>query len=257
MNGRITRREKGWALLWLVSLMAGPAILQAGEVNNALGARSQKGEDPAGSGASSTNAWTKRLPGNRVQIGQVIVDPASREVTFPTVVNMTNGMVEYFLVTEAGKVHESVLRTMVEPFQIHTALLLLGAVPATNVHPADFHDPSKNIPGERVTILTSWTNGTTLHHQPASELIHNQQTGAAMTRGPWAFNGSMMVDGHFVAQREGSIVAIMSDPYALLSNPRRGRENDEIWFANTNTVPALGTPVALTIRLERALDRQK
>jgi hypothetical protein len=43
----------------------------------------------------------------------------------------------------------------------------------------------------------------------------------------------------------------------LLSNPRRGRENDEIWFANANTVPALGTPVALTIRLERALDRQK
>jgi len=71
-----------------------------------------------------------------------------------------------------------------------------------------------------------------------------------MSRGNWVYNGSRIVEGTFLAQRDGSLVSIISDQDALINNPRPGRENDEIWQVNTNTVPPVGTAVQITIKLE-------
>src|SRR5690348_6643645 len=67
------------------------------------------------------------------QLGAVRMDKARKTVQFPATVNMTNGLVEYFVVTGTGKLHESVLKTETEPSQIHVAMLFLGAQVATNV----------------------------------------------------------------------------------------------------------------------------
>jgi hypothetical protein len=53
-----------------------------------------------------------------------------------------------------------------------------------------------------------------------------------------------------MAQREGSIVSLIADPNALVNNPRKDRENDELWILNREAIPAVGTPVQVTFTLE-------
>jgi hypothetical protein len=70
-----------------------------------------------------------------------------------------------------------------------------------------------------------------------------------MSRGDWVYNGSRVVEGTFLARRDGSLVAIISDPDALINNPRPGRDDDEIWRVNDKLTPPAGTPVQITIEL--------
>ena len=68
-----------------------------------------------------------------------------------------------------------------------------------------------------------------------------------MIRGEWIYNGSRIVHGTFLAHRDGSIVAVIADPDALVNSPRPGRDDDEIWTANRALVPPVGTPVEVTV----------
>src|SRR3954469_13485921 len=93
-------------------------------------------------GAESTNLPLQQISSNLFQIGTVRLDKSKGTVQFPAQLNMTNGLVEYLLVTTKGKLHESVLKTETEPYHIQLALLLLGAkgLPSTAaVSDAPFH----------------------------------------------------------------------------------------------------------------------
>ena len=58
------------------------------------------------------------------------IDKENRTVTFPAAINMDGGMLEYLIVTEMGKTHESLLSTKIQPYDIQVAMLLLGIKPA-------------------------------------------------------------------------------------------------------------------------------
>jgi hypothetical protein len=207
---------------------------------------------PVASAETSTNAPIKDLGEGRLQIGLVTIDSKLKSLTFPALVNMTTGLVEYLLVTTGGKVHESLLRTDAEPFHIHTAMLLLGLKQATNAETTVFFDAKKQIPGAPVSI------DVTVPMPVAGKYpIHNFLAFAESKRPvttedipPWIYNGSRFAEGGlFLAQREGSIVSLIADPAALINNPRPDRENDELWTLHTQKIPPVGTPVQVTFRL--------
>ena len=200
------------------------------------------GEAPAATSAS-TNAPLQQIAPGVFQLGLVRLNKADKTVQFPAAINMTNGLVEYFVVTGTGKLHESVLKTEVEPVQIHIAMLLLGAQDAST-NAAD-----TNISGSKFSVELSWKNKAAEKHARGEDWVFNQETKSPMSRGDWVYNGSKVIAGIFIAQRDGSIVSIISDPLALANNTRPGRENDEIWSVNTNAVPALNTPVEVIFKL--------
>ena len=68
----------------------------------------------------------KKVGENLYRIGAVTVDAKLRAVAFPAKVNQLVGLIEYAIVTETGKVHESFLSTKVKPSDIHAGVLLLG-----------------------------------------------------------------------------------------------------------------------------------
>lgn len=198
--------------------------------------------------AASTNAPLKRLPDGRFRLGTVTLDPAKKAVSFPATVNMAEGLVEYAVVTSYGKLHESVLHTETSPADLHAAMLLLGAKGT----PGEFwmtEAPPKEIPGDRVEIDVAWRSEDGPRRVRLEEMILNLATRGPMSVGVWRYTGSRVVEGTFLVQREGSIVGVITDPDALVNNPRPGRDNDEIWQANPKVVPTLGTPVEVTIRL--------
>ncbi|MEC8973770.1 MAG: YdjY domain-containing protein, partial [Verrucomicrobiota bacterium] len=89
------------------------------------GAWDLAGDEPS----SGLKQRVKEIRPGIYRVGDVTVDGKLGVVAFPAKVNQLVGLIEYALVTETGKVHESFLSTRVRPSDIHAALLLLGAKP--------------------------------------------------------------------------------------------------------------------------------
>jgi len=180
-------------------------------------------------------------------LGKVRVDKQKRTIEFPAVVNMKEGIVEYFLVSTRGKVHESVLRTDVEPYQLHVGMLLLGGKGAQTNSFGTHQLPR----GEAVTIEVSWKGLLSTKRVLAEEMVVDLAKKAPMSKGPWIYNGSFQFENMFVAQQTGSIISVIADPEALINNPRERRDDDDNWIVNAKTVPHAETLVTVTIKVPR------
>ena len=195
----------------------------------------------------ATASAQKEVSPGLFELGKVRIHKQNRTIEFPAVVNMKEGIAEYFLVSTQGKVHESVLRTDVEPYQIHVAMLLLGGKGAQT----NFFLPDKPPPGEPITIEVSWKGLLSTKRIAAEEMVFDRAKNRAMSKGPWTYNGSFQFEGTFVAQQGGSIISVISDPEALINNPRERREDDDNWIVNSKAVPAVEALVTVTIKVPR------
>ena len=212
--------------------------------------------------APSTNAPVKQVGDGLYEVGRVRLDKKQRTITFPAVINMRDGVIEYLIVTESGKTHESLLRTATDPLHLQVAMLLLGAKgaqakPLTEPPPEGpikHDDLAKEgdaaLHGESVTIEVLWKTGGKDRSAPIEEFVLNLATKNPMTKGPFIFNGSRVWDGKFIAQIEGSIVSTITDPDAMFNNPRPGHDRDDIWKLITSKIPPLDSEVQVTVKLE-------
>lgn len=197
-------------------------------------------------------------PGNFVRIGGVTLNKHERSVTFAAAVSMNEGLVEYALVVETGKAHESLLVTKTKPFDVHLAMLLLGVKPTREIDdaPPDHLtnaslEKMDGLTGDPVEITVAWKQGETARQAPLEEFISDKETKAAMAQGPWIYTGSALYKKRFLAQTEGSIIALVIDPSALINNPRPGNRDDSIWMVQTKKTPPVGTPVEVTIKFRK------
>lgn len=199
----------------------------------------------------------KTIDGDNFEVGGIVVNAKRKTVSFPASVNMTSGLLEYLIVSEGGKTHESLLVTKIDPVNLHAVMLLLGA---KGVLPPETSAPSSVISsaalaaapvlkGDGIEISVSWSSGTTQHLVPAEDLIYNLKTQASMSHGEWIYNGSYFSDGQFVAQEQGSFAALVNDPDALINNPRPGHDDDQIWSPNSKEIMPVKTPVQVTITI--------
>jgi hypothetical protein len=227
------------------------------------------------SAETSTNTSVKDLGEGRLQIGRVTVDSKARTLSFPAKINMTEGMVEYLIVTTKGKTHESLLSTEAEPVQIHAGMLLLGAKAEATNDASIFFDAKRDIPGTKlkITVSSPVTQERTTEIQTLLMFAQTKQPLTPDAIPHWIYNGSRFSEtpdlepvaagsptrsGNgkkeaqkvFMAQREGSILSLIADPSALINNPRKDRENDELWILNTAAIPPVGTPVAVIFVLQ-------
>jgi len=190
------------------------------------------------------------------QFGDIKINKRQRTVRFPAVINLRRGPMEYFLVNSWGKVHESILRTDTEPYRIHVAMLLLGVKGAgTNEDTIDVsggiisHPSSVRPPGDSVTLEVEWLSKGKLTRKHAGELILNHKSQSPLRKGDWVYNGSFMAGTSFLAQREGSIVSLVTDPEALINNAAPGHDDDTIWTPNPNSLPSATDSVEVIIKL--------
>jgi len=192
----------------------------------------------------------------------VRLDKKNHRVSFDATVNQREGLIEYLLVNDKGKVHESLLATKIAPHDIHLALLLVGLkenkksnldepLPPSAIDSAYLQSAPK-IKGAPVRISLAWTQDGKKQEAPAENWIFNLHANALMTPGPWTYNGSLVEDGQFLADSELSIVAVITDPTALANNPRDGYDDDQIWQIQDKIVPAMDTPIEVTITLDNA-----
>lgn len=208
-----------------------------------------EGDKPAqkDSPKPTVSALKKTSPGI-FELKGVELNNGKRTVTFPAVVNMNSNVVEYVVVCDDGKTHESLLRTSVQPRDIHVAMLLIGAKGAPPPSPEEMQKAPK-LKGDRVQVWVEWSNGGAHHRVRAEDLVRNEQTGKSMGHNHWIYNGSWTYEKTFIAEVERSILAIFTDRDALANCADPQSANDEIWFAHTKNIPKEGTPVRVTFEL--------
>jgi hypothetical protein len=197
----------------------------------------------------------------------VRLDKKNHRISFPATVNQRVGLIEYLLVNEKGKTHESLFETKVLPHDIHLALLLIGLKEDAKENPTETPPPqaidsaylhsAPKLKGAPVSISVVWTDQGKKTEIAAEDWVLNLETNHPMTRGLWTYNGSFIENGVFLADEELSIVAVVTDPTALVNNPRQGYDDDEIWQARDEVVPPLDTPVEIIITLAKSTDNNK
>jgi len=190
------------------------------------------------------------------EVGKVMLDQKALTVTIPGKLNMERGLLEYLLVNPTGSAHESLLVTDVKASDIHFAMLLLGAKGgAITAEPppaqldAAFFRAAPKITGDTVFISVKWKEKDVEKTVPVEDWLYSEGTKKAIEHGPWVYNGSMVYEGRFLAQAEGNLVAIVTSPTALINNPRKGNDNDQMWNANEKDTPKVNTPVEIIFKL--------
>lgn len=187
----------------------------------------------------------------KFQIGEVTFDSRKREVSFPAQVNLRDALIEYAVVGKVGKRHESLLMTEAPPVHIHLAMLLLGAKA-----PPQKSKDNPLPPGQAIDILISWQKDGKEQTGRLEDWIIVGEDKLPAGKGKWIYNGARVDNGQFTASADQSIVALILDAHALVNNPRTGNENDEIWFPYEAKIPALGTKVQVTFKLEKPWNAQ-
>ncbi len=193
----------------------------------------------------SASKLIERTGAHTFRIGIVQCDTKARTLTIPAQINAREGLIEYALVTRQGKIHESLLSTEADPLHVQMAALLLGMSP----------QPGNHQPCE-VMIEVQWATNGPIRKLPLEDLVAlakatpQHSSGDTMTRGPWKFTGSQIDSHGFVAAREGSLIALIEDPAAVIVNPRPGREDDDLHVPNVAALPGNGVPVSVRITLK-------
>ena len=238
-------------LLFALHLFGGAGFLRGQEPKPpALPAAAENAE------IQSTRERLKKTGATTYELDGIKIDAASREVRVPTKVNLKQAPIEYMLVHETGKTHESVLSTEVSPTSIQLALLLAHYQPATQgmlekvpeaERPKIWGEaPPASPRGNRLRLDVEWQNGGKTKRSPLSDWYQNVETRKPPLDVPsWIFNGSFVDERGFVATHEGSIIAVWLDRGAIINSPAEGAWRDDLWISLPANIPDEGTPVTL------------
>lgn len=211
--------------------------------------------------ATSEASALREISPGIFQIGGLRLDKAQHTVTFPGKLNMADGALEYLLVTPSGSTHESLLVTEIQPSDLHFAMLLLGAKGAGITTPAaedaapaqinkEYLQHAPKLKGDAIRISVKWKAGDAEKTVAVEDWLMNPKTQKASPRGSWIYTGSMFKGEHFLAQVEGTFAALVTQPSALINNPRANNDDDTAWEVNAKAVPPVETPLEIIIKLE-------
>ena len=197
----------------------------------------------------------ERLDQHRIKVGDVLVNRLTRRVEVPAQVNMTQGILEYFGVAIDGKLHESVVRILATPSHIHLGLILAGYQPSEyGAYDAAKDKRSLKRRGDLLRIYLRWRPTELDHDQwlPASAWLFHRKKGGAPPPIPYIFEGSIVTEEGYMADRDKSVIGLIEDPTVILAatesqgNPYRGaQEGLEVY---SSVIPPKGTPVTLVIQ---------
>jgi len=176
-----------------------------------------------------------------LSIGSVTVDVNNRYIEIPGRVNMTEACVELLACGPGGKTHESVFVVNASPTDFQAAMLLLG------LRPGIAPDLSRGLgpEGPPIGIEISWVQDGRKFTVPGEQALSNRVEEAVLNSAGWAFTGSEVVDGYFMAEVDETFVATYWDPWAIINLSDPAGINDSLIVPNPKALPPIDTEVVL------------
>jgi len=200
------------------------------------------------------------LGDGKYAVGKLIrLDRSNRRIILPASVNMVEGPLEFALVHQNGKIHESLLVTAARPFHLNVALKLLGFKESAELFPIldDDYRPTgrfHKVPAEirsaaRADIRVAWNDaGGTRRETALNKWIIYVPSGKPLPVIPWVYGGSYHHEGVFQAEAGGEFIALFTSQGSLFNYPGKDHDLDDVWIPATKSVPPVGTPVTVIIR---------
>ena len=171
------------------------------------------------------------------------------------------GAVEYLICGHNGKEYESIVVVNATAKEIYDALEKLGVAVGTPPGYDEEKDEPTPPKGTAFNIYVEWKDGDKAKQVRAEELIFNVKTKKPMQQVAWIYSGSRIVsdldsddEDAMIPQAfmSNDIVALKRfDASALFQNPLPESEEENIYKKNDALMPKLGTPVTLTIEVNR------
>ncbi|MFA5203602.1 MAG: YdjY domain-containing protein [Lentisphaeria bacterium] len=186
----------------------------------------------------------EKLPNGDVRIGRVTVHPATREVSFPAVYNLKQGILEAVVATPEGRLHESLLRTEARPIQLQTALILLGLRNGARLPGGPVAQ------GDLVDMDLEWRRPDgTLARAPVEQWIYDNGARKSSPRFGWVFTGVTFTNGVANAEIEGNLVINYSVGDTVLDLPDAAGADDTRFVVDSDRKElAVGTPVRVILK---------
>jgi hypothetical protein len=220
--------------------------------STAAPARAGAVKPPAASGE------VRKIDEDQYIVGGVTLRKSTREISFDARVNQTGGLIEFLLVTGKGKIHESLFSCAIRPTDLNVAFKLLGypsspelfQILAPDLRPTGkYPEVAEEVKtGARLVISASWKDDGVEKTCTVNDLVKNTATGEVMPPGPWLYTGSLITKTGFRAEATGDIIAVFSNPAAMVNYPGEERTNDEVWSVSQGKLPPKDSPVSITIK---------
>lgn len=198
----------------------------------------------------------KDLGDGKYSLGLVNFDENSRRLSFPAEINQLEGIVEYAISHEKGKIHESLLITKTSALHLNIALKLLRYQSSPELFPVldeNFESTGKypkvteeQKTASRLQVLVSWQSGEEEKEVSLNDLIYHTGNEREMEPAPWIYQGSYMHNNAFKAETSGDIGAIFITRSSLINFSGKDNKTDEPWIPFKKHVPPIGTPVTVT-----------
>ncbi|MHC4984985.1 MAG: YdjY domain-containing protein [Planctomycetota bacterium] len=185
----------------------------------------------------------------------ITLDWHARTVTVQAEVVRRKGLLELVLCSLETKEHESLMHTEARPSDIHAALLALGLAPGVAARWIQFEDePGRAIPprGAALTVNLSWIGDDGIVQTvEAGQWLQQAEGAASAVPNEWIFVGSdLLPDGAYWADGTGDIICVSNFPSGVIDVPFESTNLSDVgllFLANTDAIPAVGTPVAVII----------
>ena len=214
------------------------------------------GENNADKSTEQKKTALKDLGEGKYSIGLIQFDANTRRISFPAEVNQIEGLLEFAIVHEKGKIHESLLTTKASSLNLNIALKLLRYQSSPELFPEldeKFEStgkypivPEAQKTASRLKILVSWQKDSKTVETSLNELLYHTSTEEAMKPDPWVYQGSYMHENAFKAETSGDIVAVFITRSSLVNFSGKDNETDDPWTGNIKRVPPVTTPVTVT-----------
>jgi len=200
----------------------------------------------------------KSLGENRYQLGQITFNGKTREIRFPATMNLEKGLLEYAIVTGDGKIHESLLSTEISPSQLQIVMKLCRYRDGVgDTFDALFPDDEKKgeagkaVRGSSIRIAMEWMEKVDgiekMHRHQMDELLRDLKVDGPIPDKQWIYTGSLIYEGTFIAEEEGTLIAVYIDNGSLINSFRPGTDDDERWVTNEKVAPKIGTPITVIL----------
>jgi hypothetical protein len=178
------------------------------------------------------------------------IDWGRRQVLVAGEVVLREGALELFACSPQTREHESIVCAAARPLHVYQALGLIGLEPG---EPSYYEEDMKTYHparGAPVEIEVRYTrDGRTIQH-PIEEWMRNAQDDRPLDRQPWVFSGAFVMDDTFAADPEGTVVAVVDFPSAVIALPKyHSASNEALWLEPaTERIPPVGSACTLIFK---------
>ncbi len=173
------------------------------------------------------------------------------------------GAVEFLICGKNGKEYESIVVVQATAQEIHEAMNKLDVKPGNPVDQDIETEEMIPAKGPTVIIHVEWKVDDETKKVRGEDLLYNVKTKKAMKHVAWLYTGSRMIydldsedeDAMIPLAFSSNDIAALShtDPSTLFVNPLPESAQENLYKKNDAVMPKLGTPVKLTIEVNRKM----